>query len=315
MLSVRDLHVEYRQDGESFEVVRGVSLDIPSGSALALVGESGSGKSTLALSVMKLINPNIGSITGGEVWLEGDNLTAAGRTAMRRVLRHDIGFIPQDPTTALDPLFTIRSQVADVLPKAKRAVTNARIASLLESLGVVDAPRRLKSYPHEFSGGMRQRVAMAIALAKDPSLLIADEPTTALDVTTQLNFLRLLSRLRSERQLTTMFITHDLRVARLLCETVAVMYGGIVVESGRMKDVMAAPAHPYTRALVAITSVGKQSRTKLAALPGQPPSPCTLSSGCPFAARCERVEDRCLTALPGPTQAGDRTYNCWNPVL
>jgi oligopeptide/dipeptide ABC transporter ATP-binding protein len=315
VLSIRDLHVEYRQDGVVAEVVRGVSIEIPEGSALALVGESGSGKSTLALSVMKLINPAAGRISGGEVWLDGVNLSSADRQVMRGALRHDIGFIPQDPTTALDPLFTIRSQVAEVLPKARRSVTDQRVTVLLESLGVVDAAHRLKSYPHEFSGGMRQRVAMAIALAKEPKLLIADEPTTALDVTTQLNLLRLLNRLRSERRLTTLFITHDLRVARLLCETVAVMYGGIVVESGAMAQVMKAPCHPYTRALAAVTSGAEVSRTKLAAIPGQPPSPRDLSAGCPFAPRCVRVEDRCRVSLPGERTAGQRTFNCWNPVL
>src|SRR5215217_2220357 len=168
---------------------------------------------------------------------------------MRKVLRNDIGYVPQDPTTALDPLFTVRSQIAEAHPGGPRATVNQDIVQLLERLGVLDAERRLKSYPHEFSGGMRQRVAIAIALAKDPSLLIADEPTTALDVTTQLGILRLLDELRRERDLALLFVTHDLAVARLVCQDLAVMYGGLVVESGPIETIMAAPRHPYTRAL------------------------------------------------------------------
>ena len=169
---------------------------------------------------------------------------------MRKVLRHEIGYIPQDPTTALDPLYTVRTQIAEAHPGGSRRDVDRDIVALLERLGVLDAEPRLKSYPHEFSGGMRQRVAIAIALAKEPRLLIADEPTTALDVTTQVAILRLLDELRRERDLALLFVTHDLAVARLVCQDLAVMYAGLVVESGPIETVMAAPRHPYTRALL-----------------------------------------------------------------
>lgn len=315
MLQIRDLEVEYGSIGTSVQVLRGVSVSVPEGSALAIVGESGSGKSTLALSVMRMISADAGRIRRGEIWLNGRDIVKNSAREMRGVLRNDIGFIPQDPTTALDPLFTIRSQIAEVLPRMSRAAADRRIVALLDSLGVVNAESRLRSYPHEFSGGMRQRVAVAIALAKEPRLLIADEPTTALDVTTQIAFLRLLDDLRTSRSLTTLFITHNLQVARLLCQNVAVMYAGVVVEAGPMAAVMEAPKHPYTQALLAVTTIDVAPQTPLGAIPGQPPSPVQDPVGCPFVNRCPRALGCCSSSLPGEvtTEVGV-TYNCWNPV-
>src|SRR4051812_37135533 len=232
MLDVQDLHADYYTGRGAVHAVRGVDFVVPSGSATALVGESGSGKSTAALSIMRLVQPPIGDVVGGHILLDGRDLRRLGPGEMRNVLRHDIGYIPQDPVTALDPLFTIRTQIAEATPKASRKATDDAIVALLERLGVLDARSRLKSYPHQFSGGMRQRVAIAIALAKEPRLLIADEPTTALDVTTQVSILRLLDELRRERDLALLFVTHDLAVARLVCQNLAVMYAGIVVKSG-----------------------------------------------------------------------------------
>jgi oligopeptide/dipeptide ABC transporter ATP-binding protein len=315
MLDIKDLEVEYTHGGIATPAVRRATLHLSKGAALALIGESGSGKSTLALAVMRLIRPPAGRIVEGEIFLDNVSVTVARHKQMRSILRHRIGFIPQDPTTALDPLFTIGSQVAEVLPRMPRGKRNREIGTLLETLGVRAATARLRSYPHEFSGGMRQRVAMAIALAKEPDLLIADEPTTALDVTTQISLLRLLDKLRVDRQLTTLFITHDLRVARLLCQDVAVMYAGLIVESGPMRQVLKAPSHPYTKALLDLSESEKIPSSRLTVIPGHAPSPLDRPRGCPFAPRCSRAEEICRTTLPEVQTRDDGVrYQCWNPV-
>ena len=229
---------------------------------------------------------------------------------MRKVLRHEIGYIPQDPTTALDPLYTVRTQIAEAHPGGSRADVDRDIIALLERLGVLDAAHRLKSYPHEFSGGMRQRVAIAIALAKEPRLLIADEPTTALDVTTQVAILRLLDELRRERDLALLFVTHDLAVARLVCQDLAVMYGGLVVESGPINEVMTSPRHPYTRALLDADSGHAEPLSRLRAIPGQPPPLTDLPPGCPFAPRCPLAEAACNDAIPRVEAFGEVKVRC-----
>ncbi len=315
MLELKNLHTDYYQAGKVAHAVRGVTISVRPGEAVALVGESGSGKSTVVQSIMRMIRPPVGDIREGTVEVNGVDVTLCGEPEMRGVLRSEIGFIPQDPTTALDPLYTIRSQIREVLPEEDRADADEVIVGLLESLGIVDARRRLGDYPHEFSGGMRQRVAIAIALAKRPSVLIADEPTTALDVTTQVGILRLLDRLRRERNLATLFITHNIRVARLLCQHVVVMYGGVVVESGPIESVIARPRHPYTRALMDASVLGDTPRQRLRAIPGAPPSLAAMPSGCPFQPRCAGATADCSTDLPAPVSTAEgTTYQCWNPV-
>ncbi len=310
MLEVEDLHTDYYTGRGAVQAVRGVDFVVRSGSATALVGESGSGKSTAALSIMRLINRPIGDVVGGRIRLDGRDLLALRTNEMREVLRHDIGYIPQDPVTALDPLFTVRTQIAEATAKKPRREVDESIVALLERLGVLDAQRRLKSYPHEFSGGMRQRVAIAIALAKDPRLLIADEPTTALDVTTQVSILRLLDEMRRERKLALLFVTHDLAVARLVCQDLTVMYAGIVVEAGPIATVMTKPRHPYTRALLDADSGHAEPLSRLRAIPGQPPPLSDLPRGCPFAPRCPIAEDRCTEALPPVEMFGDVAVRC-----
>ncbi|MFV0523134.1 MAG: ABC transporter ATP-binding protein [Acidimicrobiales bacterium] len=312
MLEITDLHTVYYTEGghRTLPAVRGINLTIEQGTATALVGESGSGKSTAALSVMRLVRPPVGDVVGGRIALDGTELLDLSASAMRNVLLHDIGYVPQDPTVALDPLFTIRSQIAEVCPPGSAADTDQILVGLLERLGVVDAEARLKSYPHEFSGGMRQRVAIAIALAKDPKLVIADEPTTALDVTTQLGILRLLDELRRERGLAVLFVTHDLAVARLMCQDVAVMYGGILVEAGPTEELMTRPRHPYTRALLDADAGTAEPLTRLRAIPGQPPPLHALPSGCPFAPRCPEAEEACNEAVPAVETFGPVQVRC-----
>lgn len=311
MLSVKGLWTHYHAAGGNVPAVRGIDLEIGAGTSLALVGESGSGKSTAALSIMRLIRPPIGDVTDGVVELGGRDLLRLRESEMRSVLRHQIGYIPQDPTTALDPLFSIRTQIRQVLnDDGDRKAREELIVNLLDRLGVAKARERLKSYPHEFSGGMRQRVAIAIALAKRPELLIADEPTTALDVTTQLAILKLLDELRRERKLAVIFVTHDLAVARLVCQQVAVMYAGVIVETGPIESVLRTPRHPYTQALLDADPGSAPPRTKLRAIAGQPPVLNALPVGCPFAPRCPHAEDRCTTELPAMERRGEVQVRC-----
>jgi len=311
VLDVEDLHTVYYQGGQgAVPAVRGLDVFIREGSATALVGESGSGKTTAALSVMRLIRKPIGDVVRGRVRLDGTDLMTLDDKAMRQVLLNEIGYVPQDPTTALDPLYTVRTQIAEACPGKSRAETDDLIVDVLERLGVLDARQRLKSYPHEFSGGMRQRVAIAVALVKEPRLLIADEPTTALDVTTQLAILRLLDELRRERRLALLFVTHDLAVARLVCQDVAVLYGGIVAEAGPIADVMAAPKHPYTRALLDADEREAVPHSRLRAIPGQPPPLSALPPGCPFAPRCPIAIEECTRAMPPIQLFGDVKVRC-----
>jgi oligopeptide/dipeptide ABC transporter ATP-binding protein len=310
VLEVEDLHTVYYQGRDSVPAVRGIDIYVKAGSATALVGESGSGKSTAALSVMRLIKHPIGDVVGGSVRLDGRDLLKLKAKDMRSVLRNDIGYVPQDPSTALDPLFTVRTQIAEAHTAKTRAEVDLDVIRTLERLGVVDAKKRLKSYPHEFSGGMRQRVAIAIALAKRPRLVIADEPTTALDVTTQVAILRLLDELRREQNLALLFVTHDLAVATLVCQDLAVMYGGLVVESGPIATVMSHPRHPYTRALLDADSGKAEPLSRLRAIPGQPPPLNDLPPGCPFAPRCPMAGPECIEAIPAVDIYGDVKVRC-----
>jgi len=313
MLDVQGLEVDYFSGTSSVRATRGVSFNVAAGTATALVGESGSGKSTVAMAIMRMIRPPTGDVVGGRILIDGTDVLSISDREMREVLRNRIGFVPQDPTTALDPLFPVGSQIAEAMPSVARGERTAKIVDLLSSLGIGDADGRMRAYPHEFSGGMCQRVAIAIALAGNPSVLIADEPTTALDVTTQVGILRLLDELRRERQLATLLITHNVHVARLLCQHVIVMYGGVVVESGPVSEIMEDPRHPYTRALMDSSAQGRRPREPLHTIAGQPPTLGDMPIGCPFAPRCERAHEVCRAEMPDTTVQGARIFSCWNP--
>jgi len=314
MLEVEDLQVAYTRGEQRSVAVRKISFDVPTGTTVGLVGESGSGKSTVALSLMRLIKPPIGRIESGSIRLAGIELLKLDKAKMRNVLHNEIGYIPQDPSAALDPLCTIGKHVDETLSaRVPRSERRQAIADLLESLGVRNASDRLASYPHEFSGGMKQRVAIATALARDPKLIIADEPTTALDVTTQLGILRLLDKLRHERDLSMLFVTHDLSVARMLSQQVVVMYAGRVVERGPTEEVINHPRHPYTRALVgAIPQMSAAPRSRLRAIPGQQPVAGLLSVGCPFAPRCPLADAKCAKENPKLEDHDGVMAACWH---
>lgn len=314
-LHVDGLCTDYTRGGLRVRALTDFSIAVEPGVAVALVGESGSGKSTAVLSLMGLIRPPIGQVVSGTVTVNGRQLHGVSEAEARVIRRTSIGFVPQDPSTALDPLFTIRSQIAETMRREPGVDADQRIVQILESLGVARAAERLRSYPHEFSGGMQQRVAIAISLAKQPSVLIADEPTTALDVTTQVGILRLLNDLRLRQHLAMIFVTHDLAVARLVCQQIAVMYAGRIVEHGPTDAVLHGPRHPYTKALLDARPRSMKGRQRLQTIPGQPP---TLSAaparGCAFAPRCTRALPSCTSEQPPDVLVDSHRVSCFNPV-
>ncbi|HTR84750.1 MAG TPA: ABC transporter ATP-binding protein [Reyranella sp.] len=292
------------------KAVDGLSLSVGAGETVALVGESGCGKSLSALSIMRLLPDPPARLVGGEVRLNGRDIVPLSEKAMLDIRGREIGMIFQDPMSSLNPVAPIEAQVAEVLmthTELGRGQARARTHELLEQVGMPDAGRRLDAYPHQLSGGMCQRVMIAMAIACNPSVLIADEPTTALDVTVQAQVLALLKRLQAEAGMAMIFITHDLGVVAETADRVVVMYAGRKVEEAPVDELFEAPRHPYTAGLIAATPVpGAPRATRLADIPGMVPPLNELPAGCAFAARCPRVMERCRRERPEltPTRAG-----------
>jgi oligopeptide/dipeptide ABC transporter ATP-binding protein len=306
VLSVRNLRTEFGSEGGTVSAVRDVSLDLKRGERIAIVGESGSGKSAFALSVLRLIEPP-GRVVGGDVWLNGRNISKLSEREMDSVRGKEIAVVFQDPMTALDPVKTIGSQLVEAIrrhqPGVRKSAARRIAVDLLRDVEVTSAERRLDHYPHEYSGGMRQRVMIAIALANQPDVLIADEPTTALDVTTQAQVMELLGRVVAERGTAVILITHNLGVVAGFCDTVFVMYAGRLVERATTNALFAHPTHPYTEAL--LRSVPRPDRLDsgpLVAIPGAPPNLADLPPGCSFAPRCPvgAREPLCHETAPAP---------------
>ncbi|MGH2859583.1 MAG: ABC transporter ATP-binding protein, partial [Solirubrobacteraceae bacterium] len=307
VLSVRDLKVAFRTEDEHVRAVRGVSFDLGPGEILGLVGESGCGKSTVAMGLTAL-NRARGATLSGEVLFEGSNLLALDEAALRAVRGARVAMIFQDPMTSLTPVHRVGSLISEVLrahePISRRAA-RARTIELLDEVGIPDPAQRVDDFPHQFSGGMRQRVMIAMALACRPAVLIADEPTTALDVTIQAQILRLIRRLRAEHQTAVILITHDLGVIAQVADRVAVMYAGRLVEQAPAARLFAAPRHPYTRALLgSVPRVDRPRADRLLAIDGQPPSMAIDDAGCAFAPRCPSAAEVCAQ-LPTLEQRGD----------
>ena len=300
------------------KAVDGVSLTIPEREAFGLVGESGSGKSMLALSLMRLVPRPAARIVSGKVLLRGEDLLAMSGREMARVRGSRISMILQDPMTSLDPLFTVGQQIWET-PRlrqnypGKRLVERAR--ELLQMVRIPDPQSRLRNYPHQMSGGMRQRVLGAIALAGEAPFLIADEPTTSLDVTTQAAYLRLLKDLQRDIGLTMLFITHDFGVVARMCDRVGVMYAGKLVEVAAVRSLLRVPKHPYTKALIhAVPAVNKKAE-RLTSIPGQPPALHMLPPGCPFAPRCPEADEHCTQEYPPTIETPDgHSVNCWRVI-
>jgi oligopeptide/dipeptide ABC transporter ATP-binding protein len=298
LLEVAGLVVDLPAVDGNVRVVDGVSFDIPPATTVGLIGESGSGKTMTANAVIGLLPE--GATTGGELRWRGEELLQASPARRRRLRGHEIAMIFQDPLAALNPTQSIGRQVGEILRRAGRPrdEVRRRVVELLDRAGVPEPARRMRSYPHEFSGGMRQRAMIALALAGDPALLLADEPTTALDVTVQARILRLLSSIQQDQGLAMLLVSHDLRVVAHVAHQVVVMYAGRVAERGSTKAVLSSPAHPYTRALVdSVPAV--RTRTALAhPLPGTPATPANRPAGCAFHPRCPMARDRCRTEQP-----------------
>ncbi|MGE3315662.1 MAG: ABC transporter ATP-binding protein [Planctomycetaceae bacterium] len=302
LLSVRDLRVEFSIDREIAKAVDGVSFDLFAGEVLGIVGESGSGKSVTALSILRLIPKPPGNIAAGQILFRGKDLLSLPIEQMRTVRGNDISMIFQEPMTSLNPVFTIGMQVTEAVlahEKVPRREAIDRAVAMLERVGIPDARRRMGDYPHQFSGGMRQRVMIAMALVCHPKILIADEPTTALDVTTQAQILELMLELKGKStDKSIMLITHDLAVVAETCQRVVVMYGGKVQEVGTVEQIFRSPAHPYTRGLMASLPASGKRREKLYTIPGNVPSIMDMPAGCKFCTRCPEVFDRCRTDEP-----------------
>ncbi|GAA0315980.1 oligopeptide ABC transporter ATP-binding protein OppD [Bacillus carboniphilus] len=289
LLEVKDLHVTFDIYGGKVQAVRGVSFDVYKGETLAIVGESGSGKSVMTQALTKLIPMPPGKITAGEVLLEGVDLVKKSDKEMEKVRGNEISMIFQDPMTSLNPTMKIGKQITEVILKHHQVSKNEvkqRAINLLQLVGIPFAENRFHQYPHEFSGGMRQRAMVAIALAANPKLLIADEPTTALDVTIQAQILELMKDLQHKTESSIIFITHDLGVVANVADRVAVMYGGQIVEIGTVDEIFYDPRHPYTWGLLAsMPSLDSDDKSALAAIPGSPPDLTNPPKGCAFAPR------------------------------
>jgi oligopeptide/dipeptide ABC transporter ATP-binding protein len=294
--------------------VEGVNLRIDPGETVGIVGESGSGKSTLALTILRLLPP-AAQIASGRMMFEGEDLLQKSETEMRHVRGKRIAMILQDPMASLNPLFTIGDQVAEpirVHESVGRRTAWSRARGLLEAVRIASPQTRLLQHPHEMSGGMRQRIVGAIGISCEPRLLIADEPTTSLDLTIQAQYLALLRELQRAHGLALIFITHNLGIVAKMCDQLIVMYAGKVVEQGPVRQVFKAPAHPYTQALLNSIPRMTDSRRRLAAIDGQPPDLAALPPGCAFAPRCPSVVDRCRGASPPEVATGGgRTVRCW----
>ncbi|MCD0460521.1 ABC transporter ATP-binding protein [Roseiconus lacunae] len=315
LLDVRDLQVSFKTDDSQVRAVRGVSFEVYPGETVGLVGESGSGKSVTNLALMGLVPRPPGKIDGGEVWYRGRDLLKAGTTEMQSIRGRRIAMIFQDPMTALNPLMTVGQQLTEMTRLhlgMNQKDANRHAADMLEMVGISGASRRLRDYPHQFSGGMRQRVMIAMALSCEPDLLIADEPTTALDVTIQAQILDLLRDLQERRGTSIIMITHDLGVVAEICHRVLVMYAGKVVEKADVNSLFAAPEHPYTQGLLRSLPRLDQASTQLEAIPGQPPDLGNLSRGCSFRPRCPDAIDRCAESEPALTSIGqERKAACY----
>ncbi|MFN6952101.1 MAG: ABC transporter ATP-binding protein [Albidovulum sp.] len=319
VLDVKGLKTVFRTRGGEVHAVNSVSFDLKPGELLGVVGESGSGKSVTMMSLIGLLPSPPADVRAGEVLFGGKDLLRCPEEQLRAVRGGEIGFIFQDPMTSLNPVFTVGFQIMEPLRKhmgMDRAAARRRAQELLELVGIPDARRRLDDYPHQFSGGMRQRVMIAIALACDPKVLIADEPTTALDVTIQAQILELVKDLRRKLGMAIVWITHDLGVIAGIADRVIVMYGGQIVEQAPVKELFHHPRHPYTRALLkTIPSVRGQRAAKLNVIEGQPPILTAAPSTCSFRPRCPHAFDRCAHENPPrrPAGPGHDVACFWDP--
>ncbi len=315
VLAVEDLRVEFPLRHGVVKAVDGVSFTVGRGEVLGLVGESGSGKTVTGFAILGLVDPP-GRIVAGSVRLGGDELVGQGEAALRRRRGRDIAMVFQDPMTTLNPVLRVGTQMAEAIAAHERVsprAARARARDALAAVGIAAPEERLAAYPHQLSGGMRQRVAIAIALLHQPAVVIADEPTTALDVTIQSQIVALMQTLCAEAGTALIWITHDLALISGFADRVAVMYAGRIVEQGPVDAVLAAPLHPYTRGLIGSLPETGRRGVPLDQIPGLPRSPLRLPPGCAFAPRCPRADPTCDVAPDVALHPGTRAVRCWHP--
>ncbi|KPU43107.1 oligopeptide transport ATP-binding protein OppD [Oxobacter pfennigii] len=314
LLEVKNLKTQFKVKGGTVNAVDGVNFEIDKGEVVAVVGESGSGKSVTSLSIMGLIATPPGKIADGEILFKGEDLLRKSSKEMRDIRGKDISMIFQEPMTSLNPVFTIGRQITETLirhEKVSKKDAEKKAAEMLELVGIPSPKERLKDYPHQLSGGMRQRVMIAIALSCNPQLLIADEPTTALDVTIQAQILDLMLKLKERLGTAILLITHDLGVVAEVADNVVVMYCGKVVEKGRVKELFQNPMHPYTKGLINSIPKMDEKREKLYMIPGMVPNPLKMPQGCSFNSRCSECMDICKLEEPPLINYDGREVRCF----
>ncbi|MFH1350668.1 MAG: ABC transporter ATP-binding protein [Pseudomonadota bacterium] len=307
LLSVQDLKVYFIGDERVAQALDGVSYDIQKGETVCLVGESGCGKTVSALSIMGILPRPPGKIMGGRVLFNGRNLLELNEKEMQKVRGNQIAMVFQEPMTSLNPVFTIGDQIGEAIivhESVEEAEIKHRIIQLLRDVGIPSPQERLKDYPHQLSGGQRQRVMIAMALACNPDLIIADEPTTALDMTIQAQILNLFKELQTKRDMSLLYITHDLRVVATIADRVYVMYSGIIVEQGETHQIFHLPSHPYTQGLLASLPSRSKRGSRLHSIPGTVPDPAYKPNGCPFHPRCDFAIESCQTEFPSMCDYG-----------
>ena len=317
LLEVQGLETQFHVKDRVFRAVGGVDLHVEKGECLGIIGESGSGKSVTALSIMGLVASPPGVVTGGAAHYDGEDLIGAPYSRLRDMRGKNVAYIFQDPLATLHPLYRVGDQLIEAIRAHRpigKAEGRAKAIELLSAVRIPNPEKRVSDYPHEMSGGMRQRVGIAMALANDPDIIIADEPTTALDVTVQAQVLTILDDLRRSRGLAIIFITHDFGVVAQLCDRVAVMYAGRIVEEGRTNDILDAPRHPYTERLMACVPELGGGKRRLEAIPGLPPVVSDLPPGCAFADRCDRAQDDCRRGDIALDRQGSHAVRCIHPV-
>jgi peptide/nickel transport system ATP-binding protein len=310
-LTIRNLRVAYITEDETVHAVNGITLEMEEGESLGIVGETGAGKTTTALAIMGLLPKPTGQIRGGSIGFEGKDLTQIPEEALRKIRGNRISMIFQDPMTSLNPIFSVGDQIAEVIEihnEVSQEEARKRAAEMLELVGIPQG--RMREYPHQFSGGMKQRVVIAMALACKPRLLLADEPTTALDVTIQAQVLRMMQGLRDQFNTSLILISHDLGVVAQICQKVAIMYAGEIMEYGNIRDIFERPLHPYTEGLFNSIPRLDLDRDRLFPIAGLMPDPSNLPSGCVFHPRCPYAGEPCARQVPGITETEGRQVMC-----
>jgi peptide/nickel transport system ATP-binding protein len=314
LLEIKDLDVTFRSDKGTVRIVHGLNLTVEQGEIIGIVGESGSGKSVTSLSVMGLLPHPNGFISNGEILLDGRKISNLKEKEMRKLRGNEISMIFQEPMTSLNPVYTIGDQLSEPLKQHRKMTAKERKERIIEMLNKVGIPRAeqiIHEYPHQLSGGMRQRVMISLAMLGEPKLLIADEPTTALDVTIQAQILDLIRRINKGKNTSVMLITHDLGVIAEICDKVAVMYAGEIVEYTDVRTLFDEPLHPYTQGLIASMPNMNERKCELYSIPGNVPKPTELPIGCHFSTRCSFATERCRTEEPPTIKNGNHMVLCW----